>query len=299
MKKTLAGILIIAALILTFVSCGKKSNELKVGIMPDFDSIPFAVAKIEGYLPENIHLELFMSPMDRDAAFFAGELDGTISDTLAACLMREGGYEAYITSKTDGCYGVLTAKEIQSARELEDLEVGMSLNTVIEYVTYRIIDEAGGAADNSPKVSIPKIPSRLEMLFAGQIDAIAVPEPYVSAAQSRGAHVVATSVELGINPGVMLFFKESAEGKADALKELYEAYDKAVLYIQTHDPRDFMPAVIEELGLPAEALETELPRYTEAVLPEKSEIEAAGEWLLNKEMIKNVYSYDELIYEVK
>ena len=299
MKKWIA-ILTLAAMIAACASCGSAEQQtLKVGIMPDFDSIPFAVAAIQGYLPENIELELFMSPMDRDSALYAGALDGTISDILSACLLREGGYDAVITSKTDGCYGVLTAEEIADARGLEGLDIGMSLNTVIEYVTYRIIEEAGGDADSSGRVSVPKIPSRLEMLFAGQIGAIAVPEPYVSAARERGAHVVATSADLGINPGMMLFMREAADEKTDEIEALYAAYNKAVEYIGAHEAGEYLPAVIEYLGLPPEALGAALPAYTAAEPPARAEIEAVGEWLVLKGLIGSAYSYDELVFEIK
>ena len=299
MKKKYLVIFAMAALICVLASCQGVANDMTVGIMPDVDSIPFAVAKLEGYLPENIRLELFMSPMDRDAAFYAGELDGTISDTLAACLMREGGYDVNIVSKTDGSYGVLTAEEIGSPAELEGMEIGMSLSTVIEYVTYRVISEAGGNPEKALQVSVPKIPSRLEMLFAGQIGAIAVPEPYVSSARERGAYVVASSDEYGINPGIMLFYKDSIDKKGNELYELYKAYNKAVDYIHAHKSEEFMPYVIEELGLPAEAINVKLPVYTKAVPPELSEITSASEWLLSKNMIENTYSYEDLVFEIK
>ena len=59
----------------------------------------------------------------------------------------------------------------------------------------------------------------------------------------------------------MLFTQEALENKYQDLKAFYEAYDKAVDYINQTDPSEFMPAVIEELGLPQSAMDVTLPIY--------------------------------------
>ena len=103
MKKIVVISLIVAAMLLT--GCTKKEN-LTVGIMPDLDSIPFVVAKQQGYF-DDVTLEIYKSPVDRDSAFYSGNLDGSISDALAACLAKKGDFSVYITSKTNGRYGIV------------------------------------------------------------------------------------------------------------------------------------------------------------------------------------------------
>lgn len=289
---------LVMVLLVLLVACGGAQSQqtLKIGIMPDFDSIPFAVAKLQGYVPDNVQLEIFMSPIDRDAALYANELDGTISDVLAVCLANEGGFDVAITSKTDGCYGLLTAEPISSVTELQGMQIGMSINTIIEYMADRIISAGGGDPSLVEKVSVPKIPSRLELLGNGQIDAIAVPEPFVTAALAQGAYLVNTSTELSINPGVVLFTREAINDKGDMIKAVYKAYNKAVDYIQDNDAADFMPDVIAELGLPAEAIDASLPDYTHAEMPDESEVYAAMDWLHAKDLLNQEYTYDELIW---
>jgi len=291
------GLVLLMLAVTAACSSGRSGKALKVGIMPDFDSIPLMVAKEQGLLPENIELVIFMSPMDRDAALYAGELDGTISDILAVCQAKDGGFDVSITSKTDGCYGLLTAEPVSSAKELEGKQIGMSLNTIIEYVADRIITEDGGDPALVEKVSVPKIPSRLELLGNNQLDAITVPEPYVTAASAQGAHLVSTSAALGINPGILLFTRETVNDKADEIRALYKAYDAAVDYIHENASSVFMPDVIEELGLPEEAIDASLPDYTHAVMPSEEEVEAAMEWLQSKDMLKSEYAYDDLIWK--
>ncbi|GHV05698.1 hypothetical protein FACS189485_13080 [Spirochaetia bacterium] len=64
-----------------------NAEPLRVGIMPDADSLPFMVARDEGFfIAEGVNVELvnFQNPQERDAAIQAGRLDASISDLLAA-----------------------------------------------------------------------------------------------------------------------------------------------------------------------------------------------------------------------
>lgn len=299
LKSKILTFMIMGVVFLT--ACNKGKQTLTVGIMPDLDSIPFVVAKEQGYLKENIILEIYKSPVDRDSAFYSGHLNGTISDVLAACIAKEGDFPVFITSKTNGRYGLVTSQTsgITSAKMMEGKEVGLSLNTIIEYVTDTVVAAEGGEPSLVTKVSVPKIPSRLELLENNQIDAVAMPEPYVTAAATAGHVILNTSEALGINPGVMLFTAEAVETKTAEIKALYEAYDKAVEYIATHPKETFMPQVIEELGLPQTAKGVQLPAYEKMVLPEEQEVVRAMEWLKNKELLKNTYTYNDLVVEIK
>ncbi len=271
-----------------------------MGVMTDLDSIPIIVAKQQGYFGDNIKLEIYQSPVDRDSALYSGNLDGSISDVLAVCLAQEGEFPVYATSKTYGRYGVVSGKDsdITSAKMLEGKEIGLSLNTVIEYVTDSMVTADGGDPSLLKKISIPKIPSRLELLQNNQIDAVAMPEPYISAAGKAGETVVNTSDKLGINPGVMLFTKTATEKKSKEIKAFYEAYDKAVDYINSNDPKEFMPAVIKETGLPDTTLEVELPKYEKTTLPDKEQVLNAMNWLIDKGLLKQEYTYDDLVKQI-
>jgi NitT/TauT family transport system substrate-binding protein len=288
-------------LIIGLTGCSKVNENLTVSVMPDLSSIPIIVAKEQGYFKDNIKIEIYKSAPDRDSALYSGNLDGSVSDVLAACLAQDGDFPVYITSRTDGRYGIVadSSSGITSPKMLEGKEIGLSLNTVIEYVTDSMVTADGGDASLVKKTSVPKIPSRLELLQNNQIDSVAMPEPYVTAAGDSGETVVGISDELGINPGVILFTKDATENKTNEIKEFYEAYDKAVDFINSTDVSEFMPAVIKELGLPDSALEVELPKYEKTALPEEGQVMEAMNWLLDKGLIKNEYTYNDLVKEIK
>ncbi|MGB8454054.1 MAG: ABC transporter substrate-binding protein [Anaerocolumna sp.] len=290
----------LVAVMFLLTACSKEKNTLTVGIMTDLDSIPFFVAKQQGYFADNIKLEIYQSPIDRDSALYSGNLDGSVSDILAVCLAKEGEFPVYATSKTYGRYGIVSEKDsgITSAKMLEGKEIGLSLNTIIEYVTDIMVSADGGDPALLKKTPVPKIPSRLELLQNKQIDAVAMPEPYVSAAGEAGEIIVNTSDKLGINPGVMLFTKTATEKKEKEMKEFYKAYDKAVDYINSTDPKEFLPAVIKELGLPDSTLEAELPKYEKTTLPDEEQVINAMNWLIDKGLLKQEYTYNDLVKEI-
>jgi NitT/TauT family transport system substrate-binding protein len=278
-------------------SCSGNGEPLTVGLLPDFDSVPVILANQLGYF-DNVELQLFKGPLDRDSALFSGALDGTVSDYLQVCMANDKDFPVRITSGTVSMYGVVAGggSGISSLAQLEGRTVGLSLSTVIEYVLDSALAKEGLDPAAAEKTSVPAIPSRLELLSQGQIDAIAVPEPYITASSQTGGTVLATSGELGVKPGVIMFTQPAIEGKSDQIKKFYEALEKAADYMATHDPNEFFPAVIEEMGLPDAASLVPMPVYGGEGLPDEADLMQAMDWLLSRDMITKTFSYEQLVY---
>jgi NitT/TauT family transport system substrate-binding protein len=277
------------------------SPELVVGVLPDVDSIPLVIADIRGMFADagvRVRLERFTSPVVRDSAFQAGEVDGVVSDILAAVFAKQAGMDVWITSATDGSYKLLVSPgvDIRSLRELRGRQVGLSRNTVIEYCTDRMLERAGLSAADVEKVAIPQIPVRMEMLNAGKIDAAVLPEPLASNALASGAVLLDSSDRLGIDPGVMLFSGEAVEEKRDALRAFYRAYDEAVVYVQTAPRHEYVDELISAAGFPESVRGAlELPDYHPAEPPDPSEVRAVGRWLVEKGVAELSYTVDRLV----
>lgn len=285
-------------LLLPACSAMKKSEPLRVGMMSDINSIPYIVAKQQGFYDQNIEITVFMSPTDRDSALFSGNLDGCSTDVLAVCLAQNGDMPMFITSTTSGDYGVIAGKAsgVKAASDLKGKEIGLSINTIIEYVTDCILADNKVDPSGITKTAVPKTPSRLELLEAGQISAIAVPEPFVTAAEKSGGVVIGRASDLGIAPCVMAFTGKAVEDKQSLIKAFDKAYDKAVDYMQKTPAEAYMPAVIEELGLPAITSEINLPEYLHTALPEKGQVERAANWLFEKELVDQQFTYEGLVW---
>ncbi len=264
---------------------------LTVGILPDVDSIPLVIADIRDWFREagaEVELVAFQSPMTRDGALQAGKLDGAVSDLLAAAFARNAGFDVKAVSSTDGAYRLLvsSASGVEEIGGLAGRSVAMSLNTIIEYTTDRMLAAAGFAPDLIEKRAITQIPLRLEMLREGKIDAATLPEPLATAAVDSGARVLASSSDLGINPGVLLFTGEALREKTGAVRAFFAAYDRAVAYLASAPREEYIDELIRRSGLPpAVRGNLPLPEYRPARRPPEREVGEVTAWMLGKGLI--------------
>ena len=317
MKKSLqklTAILTVLFAMLSFTGCGKQSAALRgnnsqekqiitIGVMPDTDSIPLIIAEQRGYFKDegvNVKLEHFKSARNRDSALQSGKLDGVITDILALIFAREGGFDLKITSSSVGDYKMVVGKNsgITSADKLKGKSVALSLNTLIEYSTDKILQASNLKIEDVKKMSIPEIPVRLEMLQNGKVDAATLPEPLATVAIKNGASLINSTSKLGINPGIIAFSQKSIDTKGNEIAAVYRAYNRAIEYIQNNKPSDYMDVVIKAAGFP-EGVKDDLvlPEYKKAEMPSEKEIKDVIEWMKDKKLIKNDYKISELIYD--
>ena len=303
----MASVLVLSALV---AGCGSQQAEKKelqgiaIGLMPDIDSVPIIIAEEKGYFAEEglkVDIQKFKSAMDRDAALQSGNLDGAISDMLAVAFAKAGGFDVKVTSYTDGTYKLIAGKGDGDVKpqDLAGKDVAVSKNTIIEYVTDRIMASQNMPEDSINKVVIPQIPTRLEMLQSGKLAAATLPEPMGSIAIANGCRFVTDSEEMGVNPGVMMFTAKAASDKKAELQAFYRAYNKAVNYLNEHPQDEYMELVIEKSGFPdAAKAALKLPQYREAGLPAEKDVSECINWMVQKELIKQSYTYDELVLDL-
>lgn len=282
----------------------KEMKPLTIGLMPDTDSLPFIIAKEKGYFADEgvqVELKQFKSAMDRDSALQSGNLDGAVSDLLAVAFAKSGGFDVKVTSGTDGSYNLIAGKEeqAQDVKGLAGKDVSVSRNTIIEYVTDRILARNDMTDESINKVIIPQIPTRLEMLQNGKLAAATLPEPMASIAVHNGCRYITGSDELGINPGVIIMLNSAVQDKQASVQAMYRAYNKAVHYLNSAPRDEYIDLVIEKGGFPPMAKEAlQLPKYREAELPEESDVAECIKWLNEKALVKDAYSYQDLVVDL-
>ena len=309
MKKILA-LILIGIMIFSLGGCTKKDTtettpkkKIVIGLMPDIDSIPILLAAEKGFFNEEnatVEIQLFKSAMERDSALQSGNLDGVISDTLAIAFAKSGGFDLKITSATVGSYKLIAAQN-QSAKTIADLkgkDIAISKNTIIEFVTDKIIEEQNMNESDFKKVIIPQIPTRLEMLQNGNLAAATLPEPLASAAIHKGGILISSSDILNINPGVIIFTNKSLTEKPEEVKAFYRAYNKAINYIEKEPLENYIDLLISKLGFPPNSKShLVLPKFEKAKLPTEKDFNDCIAWLLNKDLIQKKFVYKELIDE--
>ncbi len=288
------------ALFAATTAVSAAAAPLRFGILPDADSLPFMVASDEGiFAAQGVEVELvrFANPQERDAAFQAGRLDGAISDLLAAAFFASGGFDARVTSRTDGRYGIVAspASGIKSAAGLRGKKIGLSTNTIIQYSVDALLGAAGIPMAAYEAVSVPRIPVRLELVLSGGIDGAGLPEPLLTAAVARGAVLVATTEESHIDAGVVLFSKRIIDRRLEELRAFYRAYAAACERINGRQDA-YRSYLVEKAGFPAEIRDTyRFVRYLSPALPETAQVQGALDWLTARGLLSKALGPAELL----
>jgi len=158
---TLLGILLMLALA---AGCAQKEKtegpdgnapaKLKIGSLTNEENLPILVAQEKGYFTaENLQVELvpMQSPVELQSAFQSGELDGMMTDIMIALMLKGAGEDLRITSialgstPQEGRFAIVAApnSDIQTVQDLKGKSIGISNNSIIEYVTDGILAQAG------------------------------------------------------------------------------------------------------------------------------------------------------------
>lgn len=288
------------------------SNEITIGLLPVEDALPIHVAEAEGLFTRagvKVNLVPFQSAVERDTALRAGRLDGMVSDILAALLLEKGGTDISVTSITlgatpsEGRFAILAspkAMNIRTPADLKKVPIGISHNSIIEYVTDQLLSLNGLKEAEIAKMEVAKIPIRLEMLLGGQLQAATLPDPLAAYAESRGARVIISDTnpsaagKENLTQVVMIFRSDAVRERETAIAKFYDAYRQAVRLINA-DPEKYRPLLVQKAQVPASIEKTyPIPHYPQPVLPDKSDFERVVGWALEKKLIDKPYSYQEI-----
>lgn len=304
MKRIILGILMIA-LLLTGCATDPAAvqNEgpktLRVGLMPDDGILPYLYGNQQGFFSNEgieVSFVIFMSALDRDAALQAGELDAIYSDVVSLVYYAEAGTPLIAVSSTQATYGIAIHEAGTDATALAGKSVGLSTNTLMEYLVDNALSEAGLTEDSIEKIAIPSLPNRLESYRAGQIDVIALPEPLLSLAVLKEGNVIATAESIGLAPGVLLVQSVWMETAPEAMDAFFAGYDLAVDGLNAGANEEDLLAIYTEAKFPEPVQQGfVLPTYRHAEAPAEEQIQRAIDWLTARDLIEGEHSYKSLV----
>lgn len=304
-----AGLLLsgcLLALLLSLSSCrGKKQQDgaslppLKLGAMSSMDYLPYVVAEKTGiYDSLGLDLEIvkFFSANDRDAAFRAGQVDGTVIDFTGAAIHHAAGIPLALIVAHDGFFELMAAPQYKSVAELRGKRLAVARNTVIDYSTDLMLRAAGLEPSDVEKPEVNKIPLRMEMMLAGELEASVFPDPFRSIARSKGFVGLATTRDLGIYVTGTMMRRETLDEKAESVRLLLEGYNLGVDYILSHPRADIRQILIDDAGMPEELADgVELPEYRHAALPGAKDLEETLRWLRAGDLVPADYTGEGLV----
>ncbi|RME78297.1 MAG: metal ABC transporter substrate-binding protein, partial [Chloroflexi bacterium] len=278
--------LVLVSIIVSGCSFGapKQDTSLKMGLLPILDVLPFYIAQDKGYFEaEGIQVELVpvKSAQERDALIQAGEIDGALADLQSVALFNREGSKLKVVSKARKAYPdfpqfrVVAAPgfEVNGPEDLANVPVGISQNTIIEYLTDRLLTAWGLPKDQIAIQEVSAIPVRYEMLMEGQLKAALLPDPLAQAAIAAGGSLIVDDTQFTeYSQSVLVFTTDALEKKPDTVKAFLRAWDKAVADLNK-DPNAYRDVLIENTRVPPNIQGTyNVPKFPEG------EITSEAEW---------------------
>lgn len=275
-----------------------SDKELKIGILPAESAIPIILAKEKGFFEElglNVAIKAFSSPNDRNVAVQAKEVDGTIGDIMTVSSFVDKGISMKITSDISEDFKILSSPKsgITSMEGLSGKKVSLVPNFILEYIMDKFADK-----DNFQYeiVEIPSFSGRAEALLSNQIDGVIFTEPQASMLVKQGANLLGSSKDLKIKGGTISFADEIISERPGDIKAFYEAYNKAIDYMNATNVSEYSET-LSNYQFP-EAISQYLSNMTgdfqHAGKISEDQLNDIIKWTKDKGMINKTYTYEEL-----
>ena len=300
---------LLLAMVLSVTGCGLvqsvqtrfSGESVRIGIMPDVQSVPFVVADAQKYFSKagvKVTLIQYESAQERDEALRDGLIDGMVTDFIAVLLANENGFPVQAVAKTDGDMYLLAGKSsgIRSLNEAEGKSIGLSGATIMEFTVDVMLQRADISPEDVEKALVAPITHRFEMLQEGAFDLAILPEPLSQLASEQGAVSVRSTRNSNIKAGVIAFRTDFLISDPGKVKAVFTAYDQAVEYLNEADPSAYTDLLIKRMGFPPELRESlVLPQYTPAESPHRVVFVLAQNWVREKGLIEKDYSFNYIV----
>ena len=251
----------LASVLVGCVPVKPEDNKLKVSLIPVLDTIPVLVAQQNGYFKEQgIEVEAVpvKSPQEQNALVQAGQVDGMLTDLVVVGIFNKQTpqVKAVYTSRRPfpdaPLFRILASPKanINGPADVKGVPIGISQNTVIEYLTSRLLEGAGLKPEEIKGEEVNAIPVRFEQLLNGNLKAATLPDPLAQGAIAAGAKLVADDTKRPeLSQSVLAFRTEALNNKPNTVKKFLVAWEKAVKELNAH-PEKYQSLLIEQGRVP-------------------------------------------------
>jgi len=304
--------ILIAALFsaLALAGCAPSADEapvIRIGLLPILDALPIHAADALGYFEEEgltISIVPVSSGPERDQLMQSGQIDAMINELVSVMFFNQDEVNvvavrfARTASVDTPLFQILAApgSGMTSPTDLIGVEIAISEGTVIEYTTERMLESAGLLAEEIVTIAVPKIPDRLNLLLAGQIEAATLPEPAVTVAIQNGAAVVVNDTIIpDLSNSLITFDLHFVEAHPETVRAFLRAIERAVEAINT-DPAAWDDLLMERGLLAPELVDlVNLPPYPSGAVPSEAQFADALLWAQSKGYIEEDLSYQSCV----
>jgi NitT/TauT family transport system substrate-binding protein len=284
-----------------------KNTTLRMALLPIPDVLPVYVAEANGYFKElGITVEPLPvgSPVERDQLLQAGSIDGMINEISGAAIFNREKIQAQIVSiarapiNTSPLFRILAApgSGIKEISDLAGVPVGISKNTIIEYISTRMLTQGGISADKIKYKSVPVLPERFQLLLSGQLKAVTLPDPLGAAAIKAGAIEVVNDLSAQeFSASVITFSTRTLQDKKAAVEAFMIAWDRAAADLNS-DPEAYRSLMLKKIRVPKNIQKDfNIPPMARKSLPTKAQWDDVMDWMVAKKLLVTPVSYDETV----
>jgi NitT/TauT family transport system substrate-binding protein len=302
------GLVVALAPSLLLAACGgQEEPTLRMALLPIMDTLPFYVAEQQGfYADEGIEVVLLpaKSAQERDALLQAGEVDGMLTDLPGVGIFDRDEVQVKVVAVARKAYPdsplfrVLSAPNsgITTPEQLAGVEIAISQNTVIEYITDRLLTLSGVPADQIAIQEISAIPVRFEQLMADQIQAATLPDPLAQGAVAAGANLVVDDSQFtDYAQSVLVFGVDAIKNRPETITKFLKAWDRAAAELNTN-PEAYRELLIEQGRVP-ESIQGSysMPPFPRLEITSEAQWADVVEWLLEKGLVDKAIPYSDAI----
>lgn len=294
-NRWLCGVLTAAVIFST--AAWAQPVTLKVALLPIFDVLPFYAAEAAGHFDSDRFRIIGLpvgSALERDQLLQAGEIDGVLNEMTTVAGFNRDGVRVKIVgmgrhpAPGRPLFRLLTAPEsgIRTPAELAGVPIAVSINTIIEYVTDRLLVQEGLTPDQIVKKSVPVIPERYQLLMQGRLKAAMIPDPLAESALAAGAgQVLDDTADPRFSVSVLTFTAAAIEDKPEAVRFFLAGWDRAAADITAHPDR-YRQLLLEKIRVPPNIREScAIPPFPRGKVPDAGQWADIQEWMVQKGLL--------------
>jgi NitT/TauT family transport system substrate-binding protein len=276
-------------------------------VIPVIDTLPLHVADQTGFFEQvGVAVELVpvKSAQERDTLMQTGQVDGMLTDLFSPVLFNQREAQITVVRTARKVYpgsplfSILArpGSDVASPLDLAGVEIGTAQNTVIAYITDRMLENAGLSAEQIASQEVSAIPVRFELLINGEIPAATLPDPLASGAVAAGAVFVVDDTSVPeLSQSILAFDTATLEAQPEAVRRFLAAWEMAVEELNTN-PEKYNDLLIEAGRVPESIQGTfQMPPFPEASVPSPEQLADVVTWSIENGLIESDIPYERMV----
>lgn len=287
----------------------QRPERLRLGLTRTEDALPLWAARQQGVFDKigvPVELVTFDSPEERDEAFRAGDINAYVGDVVSVVRLREQGAASRIVTvclgvtRTQGRVGIVSApgSGIVKAEQLKSVPIATSSGTMEEFVVDRLLMRSLGVwGENKSYIDDPA--QRLAAITSRMIPAAVLPEPYLTLAVRRHAHLILSDTRgenlsqtvLAVSDRVL-----SRPAGVSAVQKLLGAWDAGSIMVNTKRAQ-YRPLLVTMARFPDAVMKRyRMNKYPYHELPTDLQIAAVSRWMVKRKLLRSAPAYTDITW---